>query len=191
VKAMDLTQAIYDRRTVRRFISSPVSEEVLSKILEAGTWAPSHGNTQPWEFIVIGSETRKNLADSYRNMMEAGPLKNPALPEERKELIRKFAQDFGGAPVLLAVVTPPPATDLDRYDYPLTAGAVIQNILLAAWEKEIAGVWLSFGISPQVHSILGLENGATIGGILAIGYSDSIPPAQPRISVSDKIRTLP
>lgn len=188
---MDLLQAIYQRRTARMFTSNPVSDEVLNKILEAGTWAPSHGNTQPWEFIIIGPENRRRLAEAYGNIMEAGPLKNPEIPEERKQLIRKFAQDFGGAQVLIAVASPPAVTDIEKYDYPLTLGAVIQNILLAAWEKEIAGVWLSFGFSPQVKSILGIENGGSIGGILAMGYSDNIPPEPPRIPVSDKIRRLP
>lgn len=188
---MEVLQAIYDRRTVRMFNTNPVADEVVDKILEAGTWAPSHGNTQPWQFIVIGPETRRKLADAYGNYMEAGPLKNPAFPEERKAAIRKFAQDFGGAPVLLAVVCPPPSSDLDRYDFPLTAGSVIQNILLAAWEKEIAGVWLSFGSNPKVQSILETKDNELIGGILAMGYADNIPPAPPRIPVSDKTRRMP
>ncbi len=159
--------------------------------MEAGTWAPSHGNTQPWEYIVIGPETRVKLAAGYKDMLEAGPLKNPALPEERKELIRKFAQDFGGAKILLAVACPPAATELDKYDYPLTAGAVIQNILLAAWEKGVAGVWLSFGYNPKAQEILGVKGGGIIGGILAMGYYDNMPPAPPRIDIAEKTHKLP
>jgi nitroreductase len=188
---MDLMKAIYDRRTVRMFNSKPVSDEDINKILEAGTWAPSHANTQPFEFIIIGSDTRKKLLAVYGSMMENGPLKNPAIPEERKELIRRFAKNFGDAPVLFAVACPAAKTDLDKYDYPLTAGAVIQNILLAAWDKEITGVWLSFGANPQVKSILKIEDEGTIGGIIAMGYSEKIPPAPPRTPVIDKTRTLP
>lgn len=74
---------------------------------------------QPWEFIVIGPSTRHQLAQGYRAMMEAGPLQNPALPEERKQAIRNFIQDFGGAPFMFAVACSPVTTDLDRYDFPL------------------------------------------------------------------------
>lgn len=188
---MDVLKAIYERRTTRAFTSKPVTDAELNAILEAGTWAPSHGNTQPWEFVFIGPDTRSKLAVAYRDMMEAGPLKNPALQEERKAFLRKFAQNFGDAPVLLAVTCPPAGTEVEKYDYPLTAGAVIQNILLAAWEKGISGVWISFGYTPQARSILGIEDGGIVGGILAMGYSDSIPPAQPRIAVSEKTRRLP
>lgn len=188
---MDLLQAIYERRTARAFTSKPVAEDDLNKILEAGTWAPSHANTQPWEFIIIGQETREKLAAAYRAMMEAGPLKNPEMPAQIKEVLTEFVKNFGNAPVLFAVASPPPATELDRYDYPLTAGAVIQNILLAAWEKGIAGVWISFGMTEQARSILEIQEGGTIGGILAMGYPAVTPPAQPRIPVAEKIRALP
>lgn len=188
---MELMEAIRSRRTVRTFRPDPVPDQILNDILEAGTWAPSHSNTQPWEFIVIGPATRERLAKSYRAMIEAGPLQNPALPEERKQAMRNFAQDFGGAPLLFSVAYPPPTTDLDRYDFPLAAAAALQNIFLAAWEKQLAGVWLSFGISPEAQSLLELQSGGSIAGIVAMGYTDNIPPAQPRVPVSGKIRRMP
>ena len=50
---MDIFTAIKERRSCRNFMPDPVSDEVLEKILEAGTWAPSAANNQPWEFIVV------------------------------------------------------------------------------------------------------------------------------------------
>lgn len=188
---MELLEAIFNRRTAYVFRPDPVPYQVLGEILKAGIWAPSHANTQPWEFIIIGSETRQQLGQGYRAIMEEGPLQDPNLPDEVKEEIRTFIQDFGGAPLLFAVACPPATTDLDRYDYPLAAAAALQNILLAAWEKQLAGVWLSLGMSPQVQSLLGIQPGGSIAGIVAMGYTDDTPPAQPRIPVSEKMRRLP
>lgn len=188
---MEISEAIVNRRTVRAFRPDPISDEVLNNILEAGTWAPSHGNNQPWEFIIIGPETRQKLQKAYEEMMENGPLKNPELPEERKALMRKFIANFGGAPVLLAVACEPPAKDVDRYDFPLSSAAAIQNISLAAWEKEIGCVWLSFGATPQAKEILEIPAEGSIAGILAMGYPAMVPPAQPRIPVVEKTRRLP
>ena len=50
---MDLFTAIKERRSCRSFLSDPIEEAVLEKIIEAGTWAPSPMNAQPWEFIVV------------------------------------------------------------------------------------------------------------------------------------------
>lgn len=46
-------EAIRERRSIRRFGPDPVDEEDLYRILDAGRWAPSAGNLQPWEFVVV------------------------------------------------------------------------------------------------------------------------------------------
>lgn len=50
---MELTQAIFDRRSVREFTDHVVTDEEIRDILDAARWAPSWGNTQSWEFIVV------------------------------------------------------------------------------------------------------------------------------------------
>lgn len=188
---MELKDAIRNRRTARQFKSQPISDDILLDILEAGTWAPSHGNNQPWQFLLIGNETRKRLAEAYQTAMEAGPLKNPSLPEERKQGLRNFTKNFGNAAVLLAVTCLPATTELDKYDFPLATAAAIQNILLTAWEKEIAGIWLSFGNSPAAQTILNIPENGKIIGLVALGYPETVPPAQPRTLVKDKLHRLP
>lgn len=188
---MELKEAIHNRRTVRSFKPDPIRDQDLNDILEAGTWAPSHSNNQPWQFVMIGPEMRKQLLRAYSDMMEAGPLLNPNLPEERKQAIRTFAQNFGGAPLVFAVTCPPATTETDKYDYPLSAAAAIQNIFLAAWEKGIAGVWLSFGATPQARTMLSVPEGGSVAGILVMGYPNFIPPPQPRAAVSEKLSKMP
>jgi len=50
---LDLFEAIYGRRSIRSFKETPIPEEALTKILDAARWAPSAGNVQPCEFIVV------------------------------------------------------------------------------------------------------------------------------------------
>jgi nitroreductase len=50
---MDIMEAIYKRKSIRGFKSDPISREILAKILDTATRAPSAMNTQPWEFIVM------------------------------------------------------------------------------------------------------------------------------------------
>jgi len=58
---MDVFEAIYGRRSIRSYLDDPVPDEDLEKILEAATMAPSAGNLQPWEFIVVRDDVRKEL----------------------------------------------------------------------------------------------------------------------------------
>ena len=61
--AMDMLEVIKTRRSIRRYTGDPISEEDINKILEAGRWAPSADNSQPWAFVVLRSlEVRKRLA---------------------------------------------------------------------------------------------------------------------------------
>jgi nitroreductase len=188
---MELMEVIKERRTVRAFRPDPVDPKVLEEVLSAAIWAPSHFNAQPWEFIHIGKETRQKLQKIFHDKMEGGPLKDPNLPEEKKSAMRKFILNFGDAPVLTAVICPPPVKPTDHVDYPLAAGAAIQNILLSAWEKQLGGVWLSLGQYPESQEVLQIKEGYRVIGILAMGYFDAAPPLQPRTPISEKITLLP
>lgn len=60
---MDVLEAIKGRRSIRKYKEDFLSEEQVTQILEAGRWAPSRGNNQPWKFIVLKDEQiRKELA---------------------------------------------------------------------------------------------------------------------------------
>jgi nitroreductase len=62
---MDMLELIKTRRSVRSYATTPVEEEKVAQILEAGRWAPSASNMQPWEFIVVmDKEMRKKVADN-------------------------------------------------------------------------------------------------------------------------------
>lgn len=50
---MDAMEAILSRRSIRKYTSQPVSEQVIKELLEAAMSAPSAGNEQPWHFVVI------------------------------------------------------------------------------------------------------------------------------------------
>ena len=63
---MEVFEAIRGRRSVRRYTDQPVSCELIDQILEAGTWAPSAKNIQPWRFIVVQGEHKDRLAEITR-----------------------------------------------------------------------------------------------------------------------------
>jgi len=62
---MDIIEAIYQRKSIRRFKSDAVSKEVLTKVLEAACRAPSAVNNQPWEFVVLTGEDLDRVKAAY------------------------------------------------------------------------------------------------------------------------------
>jgi nitroreductase len=68
---MDLTEALYTTRAMRRVSAEPVSQEVIARILDAAIRAPTGGNAQSWRMLVVDDEeTRKKLGPLYREAYE-------------------------------------------------------------------------------------------------------------------------
>jgi nitroreductase len=62
---VDVLEAIHCRHSVREFVDRPVPDEVVQQIIEAGTWAPTSGNMQAWEFVIVkGADAKQKLVDT-------------------------------------------------------------------------------------------------------------------------------
>ncbi|MFW9927481.1 MAG: nitroreductase family protein, partial [Candidatus Thorarchaeota archaeon] len=84
---MDTLKTIRDRRSIRKYRSDVVDDRALETILEAGRWAPSASNKQPWHFIVIKNpEMRRKLADihDYGRFMRESPVVIVVLGDPKK-----------------------------------------------------------------------------------------------------------
>ncbi len=141
--------AIRNRRSVREFTREPVAEDLLRRIVTAGIWAPSGLNNQPWRFVFV---------------------------RDRK-IREQLARQTSSAPIILAA----PALIVVYLDTQVmynavkdhqSAGACIQNMLLAAAELGLGAVWLGQILQnkDQVNAILQLGNTYDLMAVLALGY---------------------
>ena len=121
-------RAIRERRSIIRFDPKPVTEEQLQAILEAGRWAPSFANSQPWEFIVIRD---KGLLAQLN-----GLVRRIAIARRGKVVISKAG--LGEAPLAI-VVAVDPWKDPQHFVEAGTAAA--QNMALAAHSLGLASYW--------------------------------------------------
>ncbi|MCX8116334.1 MAG: nitroreductase family protein [Desulfobacterota bacterium] len=144
--------AIRHRRSVRHFTQEPISDEVVDQILEAGRWAPSGKNNQPWRFAVIREPSvRASLASltHYGSVLRAAPI-----------LIAVFL-DHGQV--------------YDRTKDVLAVGACIQNMLLAIHALGLGGVWLGEILKnkERVGEVLGACNDWELMAVIALGHPSS------------------
>jgi nitroreductase len=187
---MKMLDHLKARRTVRKFKPDPIPQPVLDLIFEAAMWAPSHGNTQPWEFVTIGPTTRGKLLKMLQAKAEE-LLVDPALPTPRRAALLALKEDFGGAPFMVAVLSRPPTEDIEKIENPLSAATAVQNMTLAAWDAGIGAVWLTLGAAPPVRPLLGVPEGASVVALLAMGYPEEVPPAPPREPYASRLRKVP
>jgi len=154
---MEVFEAILKRRSVREFLDKEVEKEKILKILEAGRWAPSGLNNQPWKFFVLkNQEMKKELAKltKYGYIIENAPL-NILVFLDLKE-------------------------SYDRTKDIMAIGAAIQNMLLEAVELGLGAVWLGEILKnkEKVNSLLNLHSELELMAVISIGY----PKAEPEMS---------
>lgn len=157
---MDVMEAIKTRRTVRRFSSQPVSDDLIEAILEAGRWAPSWANSQCWRFIVVrDASIRASLADT----ISPG---NPAT-----EAITK-------APVTIAVCGQmgkagykQGEAKTDKGDwYMFDTALATQNMVLAAHALGLGTVIVGLFDAAQAATTLHLPPDVQVVILLPLGY---------------------
>ncbi len=146
---MDLIELIKNRRSVREYTAEDIGEEDLRKILEAGRWAPSGLNNQPWRFAIVRDERVKDKLSKlthYGKIIKNAPV-NIAVFLDRKESYDKTKD-------LLAV------------------GACIQNMLLEAHSLGLGTVWLGEILKnrEKVAEILEVPENWELTGIVAAGH---------------------
>lgn len=132
------------RVAIRSFTKEPVPDSVMLKILEAGRWAPSSKNSQPWHFIVV--RERRTL-ESLSRLTTTGP-------------------HLATAPVAIAVATigaKMPQTDAAR---------AIQNMVLVAWDLGVGTCWITNFNQEEAKRLLNLPEEAVFITAMPFGYPD-------------------
>ncbi len=146
-----ILKIIKERRSVRKYASKRPSKAQIKKILEAGRWAPSGLNNQPWRFKVV--------TDSLL-----------------KEELARLTVDFEiiiSAPVLICVFL----NKKDSYSHVkdlLAVGACIQNMLLSIQCQGLSGCWLGeiLNKKEKVNAVLRLKKENELMAVIALGSSD-------------------
>lgn len=161
---MDVLDLIKNRRSVREFNPVEVSEEAVKKILEAGRWAPSGLNNQPWRFSIV---------------------RDPVLKESLSKLTH-YGEIIRCAPVCIAVFLDNGAS-YDRTKDVLSVGACIQNMLLAANSLNLGAVWLGEILKnkEKVAEVLRAPADCELMAVVALGHPVEKERSSERKSLDD------
>ena len=77
---MELREAIRERRSIRHFLPKPVSEKIIENLISETLWAPSWGNTQPWEIVAVTGEPLAEFKKQNREALISGNVSHPDIP---------------------------------------------------------------------------------------------------------------
>ena len=144
------------------------SVEQLRVLLTAASRAPDHGKLFPWRFIVFEGDARARIGEMLAECLVAS---EPQISSERLDQER---QRFLRAPVVIAVVSRVrESIPIPEWEQILSAGAVCQNLLIAAHAMGFVANWITewCAYHPAVKERLGLKSGERIAGFIYIGTS--------------------
>lgn len=164
---MDVFEAIRGRRSIRNFGKGDVVSEDLRQMLEAAISAPSAGNLQPWEFVIVRS------ADTKIALAEAA-----------------YGQNFiAQAPVVIVIcanvarsATRYRERGRDLYSIQDTAAAA-QNILLASYAMGYGSCWVGAFDETKVARIVNVPEDVRPLAIIPVGRSTESPEPRPKYNL--------
>ena len=155
---MNIDVAIKGRRSIRQYMEKPVPQELIREILEAGTYAPSGKNSQPWRFQVLTGESKTGLTTKFRSSLEG--MKR-VLGEKNMGSSLRTCSIMERAPVIVVVWNAQSASK-DRLSEAIAkiskrmrrlnefghlaalqgVSAAIQNMLLTAYGLGLGSLWI-------------------------------------------------
>ncbi|MCX5710444.1 MAG: nitroreductase family protein [Candidatus Omnitrophica bacterium] len=155
---MDTFEAIKTRRSVRVFKDKAIPNDILEKLVDAGRFAATARNVQPWKFVIVTDKvTLRKLAELAEN-----------------------GRFISGSAACIAVFC-------EETKYYLEDGcAATQNILVAACAEKIGSCWVAGEKKPYaqaVSKLLGAPNKLKLISMIALGY----PEEADALKVADKI----
>jgi nitroreductase len=154
------------RRSIRRYRPDPVPDEMVEQLLEAGRWAPSASNRQPWEFIVVrDEEIRRQVAQhaAYYFIrwahVEEAPLLIVMCGDSRNRVYRQFLHE----------------------DVGLAGG----QMMLEAHALGLGTCWIGGLEREAIAAILRVPDHLEIVGLLTVGFPAEDPPPPPRKTLAE------
>lgn len=167
---MNVLEAISQRRSVRQYADTPVPRELIAKLLDAATEAPSAMNTQPWAFGVIeGRQRLEHIGDKARLGLLAELDARGVTGDFRDRVANPDMRPFYGAPALVVIY----ATNPDDFA-PINCSLAAQNLMLAATELGLGTCWIGVAgpylNSPQGKTDFGVPDDCKAIAALIVGY---------------------
>jgi nitroreductase len=178
---MSLEQLIRERRTIRKFNASPVSQKLVMELLLKAEQLCLYEGEARWRYVYAGTpEAREKLASYVSEKIMDSKMARLTL----NKLMKSFHKRFMEAPAnIIAVVKtdPDPIKKKEAYG---TLCRILQNFQLLAWEQRLGMVWITgpapFIQSEQFHKRIGLQKDEQFVGLLQIGYFDKVPKGRTR-----------
>lgn len=160
------------------------NEAELDALLRLAARVPDHGRLGPWRFIIFKEDARARFGAELARIVQHDV---PAADGKRLHLER---ERLTRAPVVVCVVSNVTyGHKIPAWEQELSAGAVCQNMLIAACAMGYASQWITewYSANPHVDTVLGLGRNERVAGFIYLGTASVDPAERPRPDWRDRV----
>lgn len=160
---MELGKVIEDRRSIRSFNDKVLAKDIIVDILNYAILAPSAKNRQPWYFVVVEDQNKKEYIADLLEQKSSDEVKMTCnVMRECSTLVLVFADIED---MIMDVVS---------------VGASIENMILRARDLDVASLWIGFILKIEKELKKEFNLNKRLVSCIALGYTDHFPSKRPR-----------
>jgi len=185
--AEQVFRAIATRRSfgLKEVAPEPIDLGLVQRLLEAANWAPSHGKTEPWRFVVYSGAARQSIGDAFGaafRQLNQGESYNEAGERAQRERVWQ-------APVWIALGMQPDPK-MPEWEELVAFGSAVQNMHLMAGALGLAAKWTSGACATHSHvaAVVGFAPETQLLGFLYVGRPAVAWPEGKRRPLAEKVR---
>lgn len=187
----NLLEAIRTRRTIKPKELKPdsVDDALIASLLEAARWAPCHGKTEPWRFVVFAGEARRALGEAIAAGYRADAEAKGTFAQDAFDAARARPNS---APVWIAIVMQPGMKPdgtqaMPEWEEMCAVACAVQNMYLVAGAQGLGGMWSTGGplMHVRVQELLHVQKPAKLMGFFIVGWPAHAWPSATRRSVAE------
>lgn len=184
---------IKKRRTTapEDFNGKPVERQIVQEILEAANWAPTHGMTEPWRFIVYESDKVKSFGQLHAGLYKEHTPAEQFLEKKYETILHRADK---ASHVIVSYLKRTDRKNIPLQEEIAAVACAIQNMLLVAASHNVASYWGTGGMCyhPSMKDTFGLEEEDLMIGFIFLGKieNDHFPDGKRNSAIADKVKWM-
>jgi len=171
-----ILEALRTRRMMPRVRPERPLRELVERVIQAAAWAPNHYKTEPWRFIVLAGEARKDLGGVMEAALRA-QLVDPGNPASSALLERERRKPLRAPVIIVVAIVPSDQPKVVPIEELAAGAAAVENMLLAAQALGLGAMWRTGApaYDPTVKQFLGIPDHGHLLAFVYLGYPDPLP----------------
>lgn len=164
-----------------------IDQVFVQQLLELADWAPTHGKTEPWRFLVYTGESLKKFCLQHADLYKAHTDPDKFTSTKYHGIIQNGEKS---SHLVVAYMKRQATKKIPLIEEIAAVAAAVEHILLGAQALGIASLWSTGGMThhESMKKMLGLADEDIVMGLLYLGYTDEVPVEGKRnIPLTEKI----